>query len=251
MSLSVVMMVSIGAFAGGLVKGLAGFGTGLFALGWWLAVMPMNDAVSLVVIMSIFSGVQGLFIVRLSLNAADFGRFLVPALLGIGVGFALLDGVNVSLVKIIVAGLLVLFGLYFTIWRHIPKFRQRYFLGDISTGFAGGALGAIAGLSGALPTMWCALHDWPKTRQRAIIQPFNLLIQIIVATVMIWQGRMTADIIWLALLAIPTSLIGTQVGLLTFRKLPESMFHRTLIWLILLSGTALVLREITAIIFWG
>jgi uncharacterized membrane protein YfcA len=68
---------------------------------------------------------------------------------------------------------------------------------------------------------------------------------------MIWQNRMTADIIWLALLAIPTSLIGTQVGLLTFRKLPEPIFHRTLIWLILLSGIALVLREITAIVFWG
>ena len=33
MSLFAIMMVSIGTFAGGLVNGLAGFGTGLFALG--------------------------------------------------------------------------------------------------------------------------------------------------------------------------------------------------------------------------
>jgi hypothetical protein len=52
--------------------------------------------------------------------------------------------------------------------------------------------------------MWCALHDWPKSRQRAVIQPFNLLIHIIVAALMIWQNRMSADILWLALLAIPT-----------------------------------------------
>jgi uncharacterized membrane protein YfcA len=97
--------------------------------------------------------------------------------------------------------------------------------------------------------MWCALHDWPKSRQRAVIQPFNLLIHIIVAALMIWQNRMSADILWLALLAIPTSIIGTQVGLLAFRKLPEPIFHQTLIWLILLSGIALVLREMAAIVF--
>ena len=145
-SLFAIMMVSIGAFAGGLVNGLAGFGTGLFALGWWLAAMPVNDAVSLVIIMSIFSGVQGLFIVRFSLNAPDLGRFLVPALLGIGVGFAVLDWVNVLFLKMIVATLLVLFGLYFTIWRHIPKLRRRHFgryLNRVRRGRSGGGRRAV------------------------------------------------------------------------------------------------------------
>ena len=64
MSLFTMVMVSIGAFAGGFVNGLAGFGTGLFALGWWLAAILVNDAVLLVIIMSISSGVQGLLIVR-------------------------------------------------------------------------------------------------------------------------------------------------------------------------------------------
>ena len=120
--------------------------------------MPINDAVSLVIIKSIFNGVQGLFIVRFSLNAPNLGRFLVPALLGIGVRFAVLDWVNILFLKMTIATPLVLFGQYFTIWRHIPKLRRRHLLGDISTEFAGGALGAVAGLSGALPTMWCAIH---------------------------------------------------------------------------------------------
>ena len=63
MNLFAIMMVSIGAFAGGFVNGLAGLGTDLFALGWWLAAIPVNDAVLLVIIMSIFNVVQGLFIV--------------------------------------------------------------------------------------------------------------------------------------------------------------------------------------------
>lgn len=66
---------------------------------------------------------------------------------------------------------------------------------------------------------------------------------------MIWQNRMSADILWFALPAISTSIIGTQVGLLAFHKLPEPIFHQTLIWLILLSGIALALREMGAIVF--
>ena len=59
---------------------------------------------------------------------------------------------------------------------------------------------------------------------------------------------MSADIFWLPLLAVPTSIIGTQVGLLAFRKLPEPIFHQTLICFILLSGIALVLHKMAAIV---
>jgi hypothetical protein len=78
MSADVIMLIIAGAFAGGFANGLAGFGTGLFALGWWLAAMPPLDAVITVVIMSLVGGVQGLYAVR---NAIDFGeqlRFLAP-----------------------------------------------------------------------------------------------------------------------------------------------------------------------------
>jgi uncharacterized membrane protein YfcA len=70
-----------------------------------------------------------------------------------------------------------------------------------------------------------------------------------VAALMIWQNRMSANILWLALLAIPTSIIGTRVGLLALRNLPRPIFHQTLNWLILLSSIALVLREMAGIVF--
>ena len=48
--------------------------------------------------------------------------------------------------------------------------------GDMLTGFAGGVLGSVAGLSGALPTIWSSLHGWNKYEQRALLQPFNVII---------------------------------------------------------------------------
>ena len=68
MSIDAIFIIVIGAAFGGLVNGLAGFGTGLFALGWWLQVLPPTSAVALVVILSFVSGVQGVFAVRQALN---------------------------------------------------------------------------------------------------------------------------------------------------------------------------------------
>ena len=68
MSVDAIIFISIGAAFGGLVNGLAGFGTGLFALGWWLVVLPPTSAVALVVVLSLVSGVQGVIAVRHALN---------------------------------------------------------------------------------------------------------------------------------------------------------------------------------------
>ena len=47
MSVDAIIFISIGAAFGGLVNGLAGFGTGLFALGWWLVVLPPRQPLPL------------------------------------------------------------------------------------------------------------------------------------------------------------------------------------------------------------
>src|SRR5271154_728159 len=48
-------VLATGALAGGFVSGLAGFGTGLVALGIWLYVFPPSVAVPLVLICSVVS----------------------------------------------------------------------------------------------------------------------------------------------------------------------------------------------------
>ena len=57
-------LLGAGAIAGGFINGLAGFGTALFSLGFWLQIMPPQQAVALVLAMSVLSGIQGLILVR-------------------------------------------------------------------------------------------------------------------------------------------------------------------------------------------
>src|SRR5256885_319579 len=87
-------LVLLGAFVGGLVSGLAGFGTGLTALGIWLQTIDPPLAAPLVVICSVVS--QGLTFPQIW-NTIDFSRlrpFLIGGLIGVPIGVWLLGEVD-------------------------------------------------------------------------------------------------------------------------------------------------------------
>ena len=92
--------------------------------------------------------------------------------------------------------------------------------------------------------MWSAVHNWHKDEQRAIFQPFNVLVLGIVLLVFGWRGLLHQDV-WIAVaIALPSSIISAQLGIGVFRRLTESQFRQILIWLLLSSGIVLVGREL-------
>ena len=208
--------------------------------------MPPLDAVITVVIMSLVGGVQGLYAVR---NVIDFGeqlRFLVPALMGIMLGFLYLDAVNIIMLKLLVGSLLILFGGFFTFRKTLPKLTKRYLATDVFVGFVGGLFGMMAGMSGAILTMGCSLYDWNKARRRALVQPFNMIVLGTVLALMIWRGIIDSRMWIIVALAFPFSVIGTQTGIFVFRRLNDRQFQRLLILLIFASGLVLLGRELIA-----
>lgn len=235
-----------GAFAGGVINGLAGFGTALFALGFWLQVLPAAQAVAMVVVMSVVSGLQGLWIVRgeIRRNPGRLARFLLPALLGIPVGVALLSVVSAAMLKIVIAGFMLLYGGFFLLRRSLPRFERSTPVLDSLVGFAGGVLGGAASLSGALPTMWCAMRPWPKGETRAVLQPFNVVVLALTALLFLLNGLYTSETLVLMAIALPVTMIGAQLGLSVFRRLGDEQFRVLLIGLMFTSGAILGLREI-------
>ena len=92
--------VFLGALAGGFVSGLAGFGTGLTALGIWLYVMTPPLAASLVVVCSVAAQVQTIPVIWHAIEPKLVTPFIVGGLLGVPLGTALvlyLDPYLVSL----------------------------------------------------------------------------------------------------------------------------------------------------------
>ena len=233
-----------GAAMGGFINGLAGFGTSLFALGWWLQVMPPSQAVALVLLMAVASGLPGVAMVRRSIRWRRLGVFLIPALAGVPFGLYLLHLIDPGALKLVIAGFLLLYGGFFLARRDLPSLTRETPVIDAGIGFSGGVLGAMAGLSGALPTMWCAMREWPKAETRAVLQPFNVAVLAISAVGLAFQGVYDRDTLLLAAAALPVTMLGARLGMWAFQQLEDQTFRKLLIALMFVSGAALMLREL-------
>lgn len=246
MTLEFITMLMAGALAGGFINGLAGFGTALLALGLWLQIMPPQQAVAIVVVMSVASGLQGLWITRqeISDQPARLARFLLPGLIGLPMGVTLLSVISGLALKLIIAGFMIVYGGFFTLRRALPRFDRPTPVMDAGIGFLGGVLGGAASLSGALPTMWCAMRPWPKRETRAVLQPYNVGILGMAVMLFAMQGLYDRDTLLLVALALPGTLIGAQFGIALFHRLSDTQFRRLLILVMFASGMALALREL-------
>ena len=246
MSLWVALHLAAGAAAGGFVNGLAGTGTALFALGFFLAVLDPPTAVAVVALLAALAGLQGLWVVRaaISVQRRRLLRFLLPGLLGVPLGVALLAAIDARTLKLTVAALLVTYGGWFGLRAALPRFERPTPWIDGAVGLVGGVLGGAASLSGALPTIWCSMRPWPKSETRAVLQPFNVAILGLTVAVLAARGAYGPEA-WAAVaVALPVGLVAAQVGIAVFRRLSDGAFRRLLIGLCLALGAGILLGEL-------
>lgn len=246
MSLELILFLLAGAAAGGFINGLAGFGTALLSLGIWLQVLPPLQAVAIVAAMSVASGVQCLWLVRRDLvqGARRLPRFLLPALIGLPLGTLALSSISATVLKLTIAGFMLLYGVFFTFRKSLPQLDRPKPVIDALIGFSGGVLGGAASLSGVLPTMWCAMQPWTKNETSAVLRPYNVLILGIAVALFACNGYYTGETLLLMAIALPATLIFSQIGMAVFRRLTDNQFRRLLVWLLFASGLLLTLREL-------
>ena len=246
MNSEMILFLTLGAAAGGFINGLAGTGTALFALGFYLVVLPPINSVAIVALMSVLAGLQGLWIVRAAIfaNPHRLLRFVIPGLVGVPIGLALLSTIDAGALRIGIAVMLVVYGVYFGARRALPAFSRRTPYIDAVIGFVGGVLGGAASVSGAIPAMWLSIRPWPKAETRAVLQPFNVGILSTTVTLLFFKGAFDATAVSALFITVPIGLVAAQCGIFVFHKLSDNMFRRLLIILTLLMGLGILVSEL-------
>ena len=245
MSAEIIIFLVLGAAAGGFVNGLAGTGTALFALGFYLVVLDPVRAVAIVALLSVLVGLQGVWIVRASIleRPQRTLRFVLPGLLGVPLGLSLLQVIDASFLRIGIAILLVTYGLYFGFRSSLPSFSKRTPILDGGVGFLGGILGGAAAVSGALPQLWVSLRPWTKSETRAVLQPFNTTILSTTVVLLFFSGAYDQLAVTAFLITLPVGLIFAQIGIGVFRRVSDTTFRRLLILLTLAIGAGIFVSE--------
>jgi uncharacterized membrane protein YfcA len=237
-------LLLLGALAGGFVTGLAGFGTALMALGIWLYVVPPSTAVSLVLISSVVAQSSTLPSLWRSFDLRLVWPFVIGGLVGVPIGTLLIAQADPNVFKLTIGVFLLVFpvALYFSRPMAL-RFGGR--LADAAIGFAGGILGALAGLSGPLPILWATLRGWGKDERRGIFQTYNWAVLVAALLLQIFTGLIGTDVIGLALITLPGSILGAWLGARLYHALDDRNFRDVVLGLLLLSGISLVWTTIS------
>ena len=83
---------------------------------------------------------------------------------------------------------------------------------DAAVGVGGGIMGGFAGLSGPLPLIWLQLRGGPATGQRAVYQPFNLIVLAAASAGMALGGQVDTTVLTALLFSVPATVVGAWTG---------------------------------------
>jgi len=233
------VLLFVGALAGGFVSGLAGFGTALMALGIWLYILPPSAAVPLVLICSVVAQTATLPSMWKSFDLTLVRPFLIGGLLGVPIGTMLVAHADPNVFKLTVGILLLVFptALYFS----APMaFEFGGKIADGIVGIIGGILGGLAGLSGPPPILWASIRGWGKDERRGVFQTFNWTVLFAALCLQAAGGLVAREVIWLAALAFPATILGSWIGARLYHALSDRNFRDVVLGMLVISGAILV-----------
>jgi uncharacterized membrane protein YfcA len=226
-----------------VIAGVAGFAFSAIC-GAMLFHLP-GDKVQIVQIMMVCSIANQAAIVwalRRSIPWRTLGVFLAGGAAGLPYGICLLLGVDRQLYTAVLGAFLLVYGATMLLRRPAVLSHQSAWL-DALAGFLGGITGGAVGFPGAAVTIWCGFKGWSKTEQRAVFQPFILIMQV-AAMLAISLVRHSAGSVGFdpaGLLCVPAGLAGTALGLMCFRRLSDRHFGRVVNGLLMVSGLSYLL----------
>ncbi|MGH1592264.1 sulfite exporter TauE/SafE family protein [Methylobacterium phyllosphaerae] len=235
---SATVMVAIAAAAA--LSSIGGFAFSALcgAVLFHLTIDPVQ-VVEIMMLCSVANQAAMVWSLRRAIEWRSLATFLFGGALGLPAGIGLLLHADHSAYKHALGAFLLLYGVYMLLRRPIVVRWQHPAL-DIATGALGGVTGGAIGFPGAFITIWCAMKGWDKERQRAVFQPFILIMQVAALLTLSFVHGPAAGhgVNPVDLLYVPGSLLGTAAGLLCYRTLSDRHFARAINLLLIISGVS-------------
>lgn len=237
-----LLILSIGVFAGALVSGFAGFAFSAVAGALLLHVLPPEEAVPLMMMCSIAVQATSLVVLRRNMNWQGSAIFLAGGALGVPLALMLLQHTDTQTFRMGFGAFLALYSIYM-LFRPAAAYLSEigHWLSDAAVGFAGGLVGGLTAMPGAVPTMWCDLRGMPKETQRGLVQPFIAAMQIFAIGLLLWQHALPRHLLIDMTVSLPALAAGTAVGLALFGRMSDAWFRRGLLAVLFAAGFALVI----------
>lgn len=245
---SVLLIVALGAVAAGFVQGLSGFGFGMVAMSFWAWTLEPRLAALLAVCGALTGQLVAAATVRRGFDRVRLLPFVLGGLVGIPIGVAVLPRLDMDAFKVILGTLLVLWCPAMLMAKNLPRITRGGRVADALVGMAGGVMGGLGGFTGIVPTLWCTVRGFGKDQQRAVIQNFNLAMQLVTFGAYAATGIVRTSMAPLLGLVAVAVVLPVLLGARVYLGISEAAFRRVVLVLLGCSGLALLAASLPVLL---
>ena len=207
-TLKVLMVV----FVATLIRSTFGFGEGLIAVPLLALIIPIGIAAPVVVLLSITIAAVVVAQDWRKIHVRSTGWLLLPTFFGIPLGVALLTSVHQSVVKAVLAIVIVAFSGYFLVGEKLPELRSDSHPWMLGCGFFAGVLGGAYGMNGPPLVIYGAMRRWSPQHFRATLQGYFLPASIVAMAGYWLAGLWVPAVTHYYLISLPVALPAIFLG---------------------------------------
>jgi uncharacterized protein len=230
-------LIALAVFAGAVVSGFCGFAFSAVAGAVLLHVMPPAEAVPLMMVCSVLVQGTSLISLRRHVQWRASAALVAGGLLGLPPALYVLLHADPAAFRIGFGIFLAAYAGYMLVRPAVRMIRDatgaHY---EAMVGLAGGLVGGVTAMPGAVPTMWCDLRGLAKDRQRALVQPYITVMQVAALAFLAARGGLSDTLLREVLYSLAPLAAGTLLGLALFGRVNDAQFRRALLFVLLLSG---------------
>jgi uncharacterized membrane protein YfcA len=230
-------VIAFAVFAGAVVCGFAGFAFSAVAGAILLHVLPPTEAVPFMMVCSLLLQLVAMVSLREHMQWRRASILIAGGLAGLVPGLWFLQRVDATVFRIGFGIFLVAYAAYMLARPAVrPPREARGRLRDAAVGFAGGVLGGLTAMPGAVVTIWCDLSGVAKDQQRGLLQPYIAAMQVAALALLLTQHGVSGALASHLRPALLPLVAGGVVGLALFGKVNDRVFRRAVLCALLLSG---------------
>ena len=237
-----LVIVLIIVFIAAFIRSVFGFGDAMLAMPLLAVYCGLDFATPLMAMVGFT--IAGLIIIsdHRKVVLSSVSRLVISSVIGIPVGIFFLTRFDESAVKIILAGLIILFSLYrITGWKLRVKISSGW---SWMFGFIAGILGGAYNTNGPPVIIYGTLADWKPGQFRATLQGYFLPTGLFIMAGHALSGLWTREVLTGYLYSLPAILLAFLAGMVARTKISPDRFYVWVYMLLIVLGGYLLLDSL-------
>lgn len=230
----------------GFTQGLTSFGFALISMPILVKLMPLTEAVPLVVILSFFTNTILLKQTWRHIEIKKISLLIFASLIAAPIGTFLLVYMAPNVLKLIAGIIIVIFSLLLVTNHTFPikNDRAAYF----PVGFMSGLLNGSISMSGPPVALFLSNQGVSKEVFRANITVFGFILNIVTIITYFSSGLVNSTLIQHISWLLPSMIIGTIIGAKSIKYINNILFKKITLILILSSGVLTTYSSLKSLI---